>query len=178
MAKSKLELAPAKGIRHFVFHACTVEQEGKTLTLNIPAAANLAWRGARVDKKGHPAWTKPQPLGAHEIYIACTGSAQTRRDGADYPQAKKIAGGTKIVFTGAASFGRVILGETSKLVVQANVKSISGLPAGTDWTGYESIELSGAPVEARSKPAPAKAKKGLELADGGTSGGGPHQPYP
>ncbi len=159
-AKGKrAELAPS-GARHFVFHSCLVEQGGKILTVTVPGAG-LQWRGARVDKKGHATWSKLAPLAAKEIDVACAGRAQTRQDGAPYPKGARVEG-PKIVFTGAASFGRVLAGESATFVVQADVTGITGLPKGTAWSGFESIELTGASIE---------------LAEGGP-GSGPHQPYP
>jgi hypothetical protein len=70
----------------------------------------------------------------------------------------------------------VLAGASSKLVVQAEVTGITGLPKGTSWSGFESIELTGAALVPHEHPAP-RTGKGLELADGGT-GSGPHQPYP
>jgi len=171
--KSKIDLAMS-GVRHFVFHACLVEQSGKTLTLTVPGA-ELMWRGAKVDKKGHAAWTRPAPLSTKEIDIACAGRVQARKDGAAYPKAARVDG-PKIVFTGATSFGRVLTGESSKLVVQADVTGITGLPKGTSWSGFESIELTGSALVPHEQPVP-RTGKALELADGGT-GSGPHQPYP
>ena len=139
-------------------------------------ANGLTWRGAAVDKKGHASWAKARPLAAKQIDIACTGRAQARHDGAVYPNAARIEG-VKVVFTGAVSYGRVLLGETCKLVVQANVTGIKGLPRGTSWGGFESIELTGEKLTPIDPRAPRAANKGVELADGG-SGTGPHQPYP
>jgi len=175
MPKSAKEIPPEKGVRHFVFHACLVEQAGKTLTLVLPAHG-LTFRGAAVDKKGHASWAKAQPLDARQIDIACNGRAQTRHDGSVYPRAARIEG-VRVVFSGAVSYGRVMLGETCKLVVQANVTGIKGLPRGTSWSGFESIELTGEKLTPIDPRAPQASKKGVELADGG-SGTGPHQPYP
>jgi len=175
MAKSKIDLAPSKGLRHFVFTACTVEQSGKTITVAVQGKG-LTWRGARVDKKGHASWTQPLPLEAKTITIACKGRAPSRSDGAEYPNAAHVEGPT-ILFTGGASFARVLHGATSKFVVHATVESIKGLPRGTSWNNFESIEIDGAKVSPIHAAEPKATKGGPELADGG-SGSGPHQPYP
>ncbi len=166
----KISVPPVKGLRHFVFHSCTVEQAGKALTVTVPKEG-LTWRGAKVDKQGHTLWSQPAGLAASAVAVTCgAGKAQARMDGSEYPTAAKIADGATFTFSGALSFGRVLHGEASKLVVQAKVAGVKGLPKGTSWSGFESIEIDGSAVT------PVKGAK-VELADGG-DGSGPHQPYP
>ncbi|MBS2025373.1 MAG: hypothetical protein JST92_23475 [Deltaproteobacteria bacterium] len=161
-----IEAKSAAGTRSFLFGDCIVEQKGGTLTISLPPGP-VTIESKSLGSGG--VISSAEPLHAASVTIKCAGKAHARADGSDYPPRPRWDGGTKVVFQGGASFGRVLLAQPM-LLVRAQVTGVSGLPKGQT--------LAGDTITFEVDETHAKAREGAVGDPGSGGGGGPHDPYP
>ncbi|HUJ24913.1 MAG TPA: hypothetical protein VLW85_02765 [Myxococcales bacterium] len=142
--------------KSFLFLRCQVRAAADRLGVAVPDGS--VFRAGKSGARGL-SWGEPARAPAHAI-IECAAGVPQRLDDAQYAREKPYPNAATFEFRGAARYARVPTSEGWALWVEADVRSLAGLPADCDALMVVSPEPSryppgeGGPVNGPHLPWP------------------------